>query len=206
MKSVGIIDYLAGNAKSVQNAFKKLNIKAEFINSPEQILNASAIILPGVGSAGATMDSLKSMNIIKALDEALNIKNTPFLGICIGMQVLFENSEEDGADCLGFLKGKVKRFDKSLRIPQIGWNSVDFVIKDDPLIKDCQNPEYFYFVNSYYAVPENKDVILSVTDYGKDFCSAVRYKNIAATQFHLEKSGAAGLKILKNFADFAEVL
>lgn len=199
---IGIIDYRAGNAPSVLNAFKKLNIPAKLITNPKELDKFSALVLPGVGSARATMESLKEMGFINALNEAVNINYISFLGICVGMQILFEYSEEDGVFCLGWLKGKVKKFGNNVRIPQIGWNNADFK-KEDLLIKNCQNPEYFYFVNSFYTEPQDESIVLSTTDYGNVFCSSIRFKNIAATQFHLEKSGEAGLKILRNFANSA---
>lgn len=197
---IGIIDYKAGNAPSVLNALKKLEIDAQLISTPEQVEAASKIILPGVGSALATMDSLKESNLIRAMEKKVLHDGTPFLGICVGLQVLFEHSEEDDARCLGWLSGEVKKFpEQKVRVPQIGWNEVKFN-KDHSIVAGINKMEFFYFVNSYYVVPEDDDIILAKTQYGLEFCSMIAFKNIFAAQFHIEKSGSIGLQLLKNFA------
>ncbi|GHV02634.1 imidazole glycerol phosphate synthase subunit HisH [Clostridia bacterium] len=202
-KYIGIIDYKAGNSPSVLNALQRLNIEARLLAAPENAGDIAGIILPGVGSARATMDSLRENGWIDFLNDRVYKNGLPFLGICVGLQVLFEHSEEGGTDCLGWLKGKVKRFDdKKVRVPHIGWNGVKFSAQctmRDAQVKD----DYFYFVNSYYAVPKDGSIVWAHTDYDGAFCSAVRYKNITATQFHLEKSGEAGLAVLKEFAERA---
>jgi len=160
----------------------------------------TGIILPGVGSAQATIDSLKEINLIGVLEDKVLNKGTPFLGICIGLQILFERSEEGNAKCLGWLSGKVKKFpEQNVRVPQMGWNEVTFV-KENPILDGLNKSEFFYFVNSYYVVPEDKDIVLAKTYYGLEFCSMIAYKNIFAAQFHIEKSGEIGLRLLKNFA------
>ncbi|HHV50422.1 MAG TPA: imidazole glycerol phosphate synthase subunit HisH [Candidatus Avimonas sp.] len=197
---IGIIDYKAGNAPSVLNACKKLHINAHLVSTPGQVEGCQGIILPGVGSAQATMDSLRESGLIDVMKEKVLDRGTPFLGICIGLQVLFEHSEEDDAECLGWLHGEVKRFpDTEVRVPQIGWNEVKFV-SEHPVLSGLNESEYFYFVNSYYVVPNDKEVILAKTNYGLEFCSMIAHRNIIAAQFHLEKSGATGLRLLKNFA------
>ncbi|NLZ81311.1 MAG: imidazole glycerol phosphate synthase subunit HisH [Clostridiales bacterium] len=199
-QKVGIIDYKAGNGPSVLNALVSNNIAAELVSTKEQIKQMSALILPGVGSAGATINSLKELDLIDLLDERVNKEGVPFLGICVGLQILFDHSEEEDTKCLSWIPGKVKKFPVSqVRVPQMGWNKVDFKF-DNPVLSGLSDSEYFYFVNSYYVIPENKDVIMGTTEYGNEFCSMVKYKNIMATQFHLEKSGEVGLKLLKNFA------
>ena len=194
---IKIIDYKAGNAPSVLHALTHLGHKAEFANKPEDLKNAHCIILPGVGSAKATMDSLKELNLIKPLKEIVHSKKKiPFLGICIGMQILFEYSEEDEAQCLGWLPGKVVKFDaKKTRVPQMGWNKVKFI--KDTNIRDT-NEDYFYFVNSYYAQAEGNDV-WGEANYSGKFTAAVNRGNIYGMQFHVEKSGEAGLKLLDEF-------
>ena len=198
---VKIIDYKAGNAPSVMHAVERLGFLAEYAERPGDLENASCIILPGVGSAGATMASLRDSGMEGALIEYVQIKKIPFLGVCVGMQILFEHSEEEDAYCFGWLKGRVKRFSsKMLRVPQMGWNKVRFV-KETPLnaMPKFKNSGYFYFVNSYYAKTENQDDIWGVAQYGGEFTAAVRHGNIYGTQFHVEKSGVAGLCLLRGF-------
>jgi len=183
---IAIIDYKAGNATSVFHAVSRLGNEAILAHNPRDIESATHIILPGVGSARATMDSLREMKIINALEEAVIGKKVFFLGICVGLQVLFEHSEEGDTDCLGWLKGRVAKFDaNAVRVPQMGWNHV----WDD----------YFYFVNSYYAIPVDNADIWGTADYNGSFTAAVRRGNIYATQFHIEKSGEAGLALLNSF-------
>ena len=193
---IKIIDYRAGNAPSVLHAVERIGFKAEFASKPEDLKNSSCIILPGVGSAGATMASLRESGMIDALTEYVTNKKIPFLGVCVGMQILFEHSEEEDVFCFGWLKGRVTKFDSGMvRVPQMGWNQVCFV-NEPPLA--AQNG-YFYFVNSYFATPENHDDVWGLAQYGEDFTAAVRRGNIYGTQFHIEKSGEAGLKLLKGF-------
>lgn len=196
---IGIIDYKAGNSHSVYNACKKLGVECKYISDVGEFKDVSAIILPGVGSAKATMESLRQMNIIQELDYQVNQKKTPFLGICVGLQILFEHSEEDNVDCLGWIPGQVVKYDnKQVKVPQIGWNIVMWE-KKDLLTKNVESGEYMYFVNSYYAKPINEDDVLAVSDYGEKFCAMIKHSNIYATQCHIEKSGPVGLKLLKNF-------
>lgn len=199
----GIIDYRAGNSPSVLNAMNKLGCNAELIKTKDEIERCSGIILPGVGSADATMLSLKEMGCIDILEEMVLGKKIPFLGICVGLQVLFDHSEEGNTDCLGWLPGQVKRFDdKSVRVPQMGWNKVSFK-RESPLLKGIREG-YFYFVNSYHAVPTDAEMVLGSADYSGEFCSVIEHCNIYAAQCHLEKSGTTGLALLKNFSDIAE--
>lgn len=201
---IGIIDYKAGNAPSVLNALQKLSIPSFLISSSDDISAASGIILPGVGSAGATMDSLKEMGLIDAIEQRVLKEAIPFLGICIGLQVLFEHSGEGNVGCLGWFSGRVVKFpEEKVRVPQIGWNEVRF-LRSHVILDGLNDQEFFYFVNSYYIIPQNENVVLAKTQYGLDFCSMVAHKNIYATQFHVEKSGASGLRLLGNFARIAE--
>ena len=193
---IAIIDYKAGNAPSVLHAVSRLGYEASLAHSARDIEDAEHIILPGVGSAKATMESLRDIGLISALEDAVLRRNTPFLGICVGMQILFEHSEEENADCLGWLCGNIVRFDSSeVRVPQMGWNKVQFT-KDTPI---GAQDDYFYFVNSYYALPQDEPDIWGTADYGHPFTAAVRRDNIYATQFHVEKSGEAGLILLGAF-------
>ena len=194
--TIKIIDYKAGNAPSVLNAVTHLGITATYAQRSQDIEDATHIILPGVGSAKATMDSLNQMGIINALEDAVLRKKVLFLGICVGMQILFEHSEEENAECLGWLKGQVVKFDVSkVRVPQMGWNRVKFTKN---AIGDIQE-DFFYFVNSYHAKPENDSDVWGMADYNGPFAAAVCRENIFATQFHAEKSGAAGLALLEKF-------
>ena len=193
---IKIVDYKAGNAPSVLHAVTRLGYTAELARTPEDIANASHIILPGVGSARATMQSLCETGIAGALESAVLHRGVWFLGICVGMQILFEHSEEENTDCLGWLNGSVIKFDTArVRVPQMGWNQVDFV-KNTPV---CTQSDYFYFVNSYYAKPKDEADTWGISDYNGPFTAAVCKRNIYATQFHMEKSGEAGLSMLTGF-------
>jgi len=195
---VGIIDYKAGNAPSVLSSVRHLGFEAELVREPGQLSVVDKIILPGVGSAGATMDSLRRMGLVPLLEKAVLKDKKPFLGVCVGLQVLFDRSEEDDAVCLGWLRGEVRRFGgRGLKVPQMGWNSVRF--RKDTTASAQTREDYFYFVNSYRALPEDESVVWGVTDYGGEFASAVNSGNIYATQFHIEKSGPAGLMLLEGF-------
>ena len=193
---IAIIDYRAGNAPSVRNAVRYLGFQAALTSLPRDLENATHIILPGVGSARATMDSLREMGMIPALEAAVLEKKIFFLGICVGMQILFGHSEEENTDCLGWLGGRVVKFDvSSVRVPQMGWNEV--TLSQSPACG--AHTDYFYFVNSYYAVPENPLDVWGMSEYGAPFTAAVRRENIYGAQFHAEKSGEAGLALLKGF-------
>jgi len=193
---IKIIDYKAGNAPSVLHAVNRLGFTADFARYPQDISDATHIILPGVGSAKATMESLREMDLIEALEEAVLRKKVLFLGVCVGMQILFDHSEEENTDCLGWLKGQVVKFDASrVRVPQMGWNHVQFMKKPFGRIWH----DFFYFVNSYYAKPDNRLDLWGTADYNGSFAAAVCRDNIFATQFHIEKSGGAGLELLDGF-------
>jgi imidazole glycerol-phosphate synthase subunit HisH len=194
---ISVIDYDAGNGPSVLAALTHIGEAAELVSSAAQLENASAIILPGVGSAGATMRSLAELGLIEPLLKRMRA-GTPFLGICVGLQILFEHSEEDDATCLGWFPGRVRRFNDDLRVPQIGWNAVKRT-REHPLLAGLAPENHFYFVNSYYAAP-SPELVLGEASYGVPFAAMVSRDNVHATQFHAEKSGPLGLKILKNFA------
>ena len=199
---VAIIDYDAGNLTSVARALTHLGYENQITADPEMIAPAERVIFPGVGAAKATMETLQKRELDAAL---MNFYHTgkPMLGICIGIQILFEHSDEEDTECLGLLSGDVKKFPtpaetETLKVPQIGWNEV-YQTDSHPIFKNVPNPAHFYFVNSYYPVPERRDIVIGTTKYGLEFCSAIAYNNLIATQFHLEKSGRVGLKMLKNF-------
>ncbi len=204
---IAIIDYEAGNLTSVARALTHLGYENEITYSAEAILAAERVIFPGVGAAKATMATLKKRGLDEVLASCYDT-GKPMLGICIGIQILFAHSAEEDSECLGFLPGYVKKFGTTdaggktphptLKVPQIGWNEV-YQTQAHPIFEGIPNPAYFYFVNSYYPVPETEAVVLGQTTYGLEFCSAIAHKNLIATQFHLEKSGHVGLKMLHNF-------
>lgn len=196
---IDVIDYRAGNAPSVQYALEHLGLACRLVDDPAAVASSERIVLPGVGAARATLDSLRDQGLVDAL-AARVADGVPFLGICIGLQVLFDHSEEGDVDCLGWVPGTVRRFDDvHLRVPQIGWNEVRFV-RDHPVTRGLPPAGHYYFVNSYHCAPAEPDDVLGVTDYGGDFCSVVARGNVVATQFHAEKSGGLGLALLRGFA------
>lgn len=200
---IGVIGYEGGNHQSVGFALNKLEQESIMVEHADQLASCDRLILPGVGSAGATMDSLGRSGLIGPLREAVLDRRVPFLGICIGLQLLLDHSDEDDVDCLGWVAGTVRQFPSDeVRVPQIGWNSVEFAT-DHEFLRDQPSGDYFYFVNSYYADVEDPSVVGAWTEYGLRFPSAIAVGNIMATQFHLEKSGPAGLALLSRFATHA---
>lgn len=193
-----IIDYGVGNLASVKNALDKLGLNCKISNDPKIIKKAKALILPGVGAAGQGMKNLKKIRLDKVIVEEIK-KGKPFLGICLGMQLLFEKSEEGDVNCLGILKGQVKKFKKMKKVPQIGWNQIEIKQKSN-IFDAVENRSYFYFVNSFYCLPKDKKVIAGLTNYGETFASIVAKDNVIGVQFHPEKSGKLGFQLLKNFA------
>ncbi|MHB9032690.1 MAG: imidazole glycerol phosphate synthase subunit HisH [Anaerolineae bacterium] len=193
-----IIDYKVGNLRSVFMAFKRLGCAATIATGPADLAQATALVLPGVGAFGDAMASLEALGYKQPLQDALR-SGIPFLGICLGLQLLFEASDELGEyRGLGILPGRVKRFSKDLVVPQMGWNQVHQA-KDSPLWQDLPDNSYAYFVHSYYAVPANSDDVIGSTEYGVTYASAVARDNIYAIQFHPEKSQDVGETILRNF-------
>ena len=200
---IAIIDYGMGNLRSVFKAFEVLGHSAKVTNDIDEITNSYGCVLPGVGAFGKCMENLNSFNLIEPIKEAIK-SNKPFLGICLGLQLLFEESEESpGIEGLSIIKGSVKKFpnfsDIELKVPHMGWNQID-IIKQNTILNDIPNRSWFYFVHSYYPVPEEDEVSSITTDYGVKFTSAVQKDNLFACQFHPEKSSTLGLKILENFA------
>ena len=198
---IAIIDYGAGNLQSVKKAFDFIGAESVITDNPEIINACDRILLPGVGSFGDAMDSMHKSGLVETVKQNA-LSGKPFLGICLGLQLLFEESEESpGVKGLGIFKGKIKKFspDMGLKIPHIGWNSLEIKQKDT-LFKNVPENSYVYFVHSYYLHAEDENDIATITNYGIDFHSAVGKNNIFATQFHPEKSGDVGLQILRNFA------
>ena len=198
---IAIIDYGAGNLQSVKKAFDFIGAESVITDNPETINACDKILLPGVGSFGDAMNSMNKKGLVETVKQNA-LSGKPFLGICLGLQLLFEESEESpGVKGLGIFKGKIKKFSyqMGLKIPHIGWNSLEIKQKDT-LFKGIPENSYVYFVHSYYLHAEDENEIATVTNYGIDFHSAVGKDNIFATQFHPEKSGDVGLQILRNFA------
>ncbi len=198
---IGIIDYGMGNIGSVLKAFEYLGIKAFVSSSPDELKRAHALVLPGVGAFGDAMSNLAKNGLIELLNEEIIEKKKPYLGICLGLQLIFEESEEFGKQKgFGWVKGKVVKFNlpEGYKIPHMGWNQV-WTKGEHPLFDRIPSGTYFYFVHSYYASTEEKEFEFATTDYGVDFTSAVVKDNIVAVQFHPEKSGRIGLRFLNNF-------
>ncbi len=204
---VALIDYDSGNLFSVKNALEKIGIIVEITNNKETILDADAVILPGVGAFEKAMNNLEKLGLDDAIKEFIET-GKPFMGICLGLQLLFTESEEFGVTKgLDIIKGRVEKFpeiynNNRIKIPQISWNQIKKMNLnwEETELKGIKNDEYFYFVHSYYVNPQDKEVILTLTEYeGFEYCSSIKYKNIFATQFHPEKSGEIGLKVFENF-------
>lgn len=199
---IGIVDYDAGNLTSVETALK--SIGADFIvgKSPDELKKSGKLIFPGVGEASSAMATLAARGLDDFIRE-FALSGKPLLAICIGSQILLDSSEEGPADCLGIIPGTVKHFPPSIgeKIPHMGWNSVR-IQKQNPLFKGIPDASSFFFVHSYYTSPSSQEDILSTSEYGMNFVSAMSRDNITATQFHPEKSGPYGLKILQNFMEY----
>lgn len=199
---IAIIDYGVGNLASVEKAIKFIGFDTIVTGDADKILKADAVLLPGVGAFNDAMSNLKKANIIDTIKSVIDY-GRPFLGICLGMQMLFEYSEEGGGNVegLGIFEGSVKQIPSmvNLKVPHMGWNSIS--VRDDcELFKGLPENPYLYFVHSYCADAKDRDIVIATTEYGINFDSAVGRENVFATQFHPEKSGVIGLEILKNWA------
>jgi glutamine amidotransferase len=200
---IAIIDYGMGNLRSVEKGFLKVGVDAKVVTDPRSVNDAEAIVLPGVGAFRDCMKNLDQMKLIEPILKSVR-NGKPYLGICLGLQMLFTESEEFGVyKGLDVLKGKVVRFQVDLKVPHMGWNTVRLLEKP-PIFDGINDESYFYFVHSYYVAPDDEGIIAGTTDYGMTFTSMVWKDNIIATQFHPEKSQDTGLKILKNFGDFVK--
>lgn len=200
---ITIIDYGAGNIRSVYNAFKFIGEKAEVVSRPKELKKAEKIVLPGVGSSKDAMRMLGKRDILSCLKDKIN-EGTVFLGICLGMQLLFEYSEESGGTkCFNLVKGTVKKFRTKwdIKVPQIGWNTVEPLNDDMKLFKGIEKGAYFYFVHSYFCPLDAVGCFGGISEYGVKYASMLVKDNIFAVQFHPERSQANGLKMLKNFAN-----
>lgn len=201
MSAITIIDYGMGNLRSVQKAIEKCGAEATISSDPRQIANAKKVILPGVGAFRDAIDALKTHDMVSVVRD-IAAAGKPLLGICLGLQLLFDVSYEDGEfEGLGIIPGKVVKFQlpQEFKIPHMGWNQLSTRVENNPLLKEISPEAWFYFVHSYYVSPTDDAWTAGRTDYGGDFTSMVWKDNIFATQFHPEKSQTAGLQLLKNF-------
>ena len=194
---IHIVDYDSGNLESIRNALKKVGCEPVTTNKASELINANAVIFPGQGSFPSAMDKLSQFDITKTLIKLIK-DGVPFLGICLGLQLMFESSEEGNIEGLNLLKGTVPKISDSVKVPHIGWNSVKFG-KSHKIFEEIPNDSYFYFLHSYYVNPFSSENIIGSTNYGNDFCSAYGSDNYVGVQFHPEKSGDLGLKIFDNF-------
>jgi len=202
---IAIIDYEAGNLRSVELSVERLGFACTVTQRREEMLSSERVILPGVGAAGKAMADLSHLGLDEVLTHDFEARK-PILGICLGAQIILERSEENNAQCLGLVKGDVRLFpqplfseeNERLKIPHMGWNGVH-LHKSHPVLEGINPADEFYFVHAYYPLPASDDCVIGTTGYGIEFPSVIGYKNLIATQFHPEKSGTAGLRILKNF-------
>jgi len=205
---IAIVDYKAGNLRSVERALKGLGFPCRITHDPKEILDAERVVFPGVGAAGTAMADLRGLGLDRVLRQALE-GGKPFLGICLGAQIILERSEEDHADCLGFIAGEARAFPvpltaltgERLKVPHMGWNGLG-PTRGHPVLKGTGPDDEFYFVHAYYPAPVSDNHIIGTTDYGIRFPSVIGRNNLIAMQFHPEKSGRPGLRILKNFCEW----
>ena len=200
-----IVDYGMGNLRSVQKAFQKVGQEALITSDPDKVLRAPKVVLPGVGAFGNCMANLKERYLIDPINKFIET-GKPFLGICLGLQLLLTESEEGGVRGLNIIKGRVKKFDlsnKGLKVPHMGWNQVKCKMQNAKckILTGIPDGAYFYFVHSYYVEPDDESIITATTEYGLEFVSMIHKGNIYGTQFHPEKSQELGLRMLKNFGE-----
>ena len=201
---IGIVNYGSGNIQAIANIYNRLNVPFEVIENPGLLKNADKLILPGVGAFDATMSQLVNSGLKASLDEEVLVKNKPVMGVCVGMQILAESSEEGNLPGLGWIKGKVKKFDvaklnEKPYLPHMGWNTVEPKVYH-PLFQQLDHELGFYFVHTYYFEPSQTSDVLGTSNYGGMFASAVFHENIFGMQFHPEKSHSNGIQLLSNFA------
>ena len=195
---IAIIDYGAGNIHSIEKALQYIGATVQVTDDPAVVAAAQAVVLPGVGSGGAAMARMAERGLDDAIRQATQ-QGKPFLGICLGMQLLADHHAEGEVDGLRLFRGEVRRIPHGPKIPHMGWNSVSQVRAGLPIFADVSADSYFYFAHSYYVEPQDQQGVAAVTDYGSPFCSVIVTERVWGTQFHPEKSGAVGLQMLKNF-------
>jgi len=193
-----LIDYGMGNLRSVSKALEKVGFSVKVSSDPEEVKKAEVLVLPGVGAFRDAMENLRKLGLLKEILRHIE-RGKPYMGICLGLQLLFERSYEFGeTEGFGVLEGEVVLLPPKVKVPHIGWNQL-WKQKPSDLLNGIKEGEYFYFVHSYHVVPKRRDIVLTTTDYGIDFVSSIEYENIFAVQFHPEKSQKAGLRLLENF-------
>ena len=199
---IAIVDYGAGNVRSVSNAIAKLGHQAKVISEPSEVANAKAIIVPGVGSATDAMANLRTLKLAESIKQWI-AEGRPFLGVCIGLQILLTVSEEGGwCECLDIIPGRVRRLPLGQKVPHMGWNQVKQKVSH-PVFDGIPDGASFYFLHSYYVDPADRSLVIGETEYGIPICSVIAAGNLIATQFHPEKSGKSGLKMYENFIRLA---
>jgi len=196
-----LIDYDSGNLRSVSRALESQGVNPLITGEPADLAGADAVILPGVGSGPAAMDALNERGLVTPIREYI-ASGKPFLGICLGLQLLMDRTDEGDSRCLGVVPGNARLLPPGLKVPHMGWNNVNFK-NQHPLVAGIPQDSYFYFVHSYYAAPQDLEGVGGTTEYGIPFCSIYASGNLVATQFHPEKSGPAGLRLYKNFIGLA---
>ncbi len=195
--TIAIVDYQAGNLRSVQKALERFGVRAVITSDGGEIERADGVVFPGQGASDSSMCQLRDRHLIAPIKAYIE-SGKPFFGVCLGLQLLLESSEEGDEPCLGVLRGTVKRLPGGLKVPHMGWNQVKLQTAH-PVFDGIPDSSYFYFVHSYYADPQDRGIVAGTTSYGVEFCSAVAWDNVAAVQFHPEKSGDRGLKLYANF-------
>ena len=199
---IAIVDYQAGNLRSVQKALERCGARAAVTGDPADLAAADGLVFPGQGASPSAMRHLTARGLVEPIKDYI-AAGRPFLGVCLGLQLLLESSEEGDEPCMGIIGGRVRRLPPGLKSPHMGWNQMDFEA-GHPVLDGVPGGSYFYFVHSFYADPEDRSLVVGTTEYGVRFCSAVAWDNVAAVQFHPEKSGAAGLKLYENFVRMVE--
>jgi len=198
--TVAVIDYQAGNVRSVEKALERFGAKSLLTSDAGEIASSDGVLFPGQGACDSSMRQLKSRGLVDPIRLSIE-RGKPFLGVCLGLQLLLDESDEGVEPCLGVIRGRVRRFPSGGKVPHMGWNDVRLRL-DHPIFEGVpRQGAHFYFVHSYYADPEDDGIIAGTTTYGLDFCSAVAWDNVAAVQFHPEKSGPTGLRLYRNFVD-----
>ena len=199
---IALIDYGAGNIHSIEKALEYVGATVRVTDDPEVVAEAQAVVLPGVGSGGAAMSRMREHRLDEAIREATQ-QGKPFLGICLGMQLLADHHAEGEVDGLSLFRGEVRRIPDGPKIPHMGWNQMTPLHHELPIFANIPADAYFYFAHSYYVEPQDSEGVAAITDYGSPYCSVIATEQVWGTQFHPEKSGRVGLQLLKNFVGWA---
>ena len=194
-----IVDYDAGNLRSVQKALERFGARPLITSDPARLRDADAVVVPGQGACDSAMRELRRRGLVEPIKEYV-ASGKPYFGMCMGLELLLEASDEGTEPCLGLIEGRVRKLPPGQKIPHMGWNQVRFKL-DHPFFEGVADGSYFYFVHSYYAAPIDDDVVAATTTYGVDFCSVAAWDNVVAVQFHPEKSGDVGLRVYRNFVE-----